>query len=89
MSATSAGSEITQNIKNGEVIQYNIDVSNTGSEVISGVEVTAQVPEGTTMVRPEENYEYTGASYYEELPDREYKTTIDTIGVGEVKTLTY
>lgn len=89
LSATSAGSEITQNIKNGEVIQYNIDVSNTGSEVISGVEVTAQVPEGTTMVRPEENYEYTGASYYEELPDREYKTTIDTIGVGEVKTLTY
>ena len=89
LSATSAGSEITQNVKNGEVIQYNIDVSNTGSEVISGVEVTAQVPDGTTMVRPEENYEYTGASYYEELPDREYKATVDTIDVGEVKTLTY
>ena len=89
LSATSAGSQITQNVKNGEVIQYNIDVSNTGSEAISGVEVTAQVPEGTTMVRPEENYEYTGASYYEELPDREYKATIDSIDIGEVKTLTY
>ena len=89
LSATSAGSQITQNVKNGEVIQYNIDVSNTGSEVIEGVEVVSQVPEGTVMVRPEENYEYTGASYYEELPDKEYKTTIDKIDVGEVKTLTY
>ena len=89
LSATSAGNEITQNVKNGEVIQYNIEVSNIGSENVGSIEVIGQVPEGTTMVVPEENYEYTGASYYEELPDREYKTTIENIEVGEVKTFTY
>lgn len=89
LSATGAGNEITQNVKNGEVIQYNIEVSNTGSEDVSNIEVIGQVPEGTTMVVPEENYEYTGASYYEELPDREYRATIENIAVGEVRTLTY
>ena len=89
LSATSVGNEITQNVKNGEVIRYNIEVSNTGSQNITGIEVTAQVPEGTTMVVPEENYEYTGASYYEELEDREFKTTIDSLEVGEVKTVSY
>ncbi len=89
LSATIGGQEITQNVKNGEVIQYNIKVSNTGSEDISNIEVVGQVPEGTTMVVPEENYEYTGASYYEELPDREYRTTIQNIEPGEVRTITY
>ena len=89
LSATVGGQEITQNVKNGEVIQYNIEVSNTGSEEISGIEVIGQVPDGTTMVVPEENYEYTGASYYEELPDKEFRTTIDNLQPGEVRQLTY
>lgn len=83
------GREITQNVKNGEVIQYNIQVSNTGSEDIDSIEVTGQVPDGTTMVVPEENYEYTGASYYQELEDKEYKTTIENLKPGEVRTVTY
>ena len=89
LSATIGGQEITQNVKNGEVIQYKIQVSNTGSETINSVEAIGQVPEGTTMVVPEENYEYTGASYYEELPDREYRQTVQNIEPGEVRTLTY
>lgn len=89
LSATIGGKEITQNVKNGEVIQYNIEVSNTGSENIENIEVTGQVPDGTTMVVPEEDYEYTGASYYKELQDREYKTTIENIEPGDVKTVTY
>lgn len=89
LSATIGGNEITHNPKNGEVIKYNIEVSNTGSEEINGVEVIGQVPNGTTMVIPEKNYEYTGASYYEELPDREFKTTIDNIKPGEAKTVSY
>lgn len=89
LSATIGGQEITQNVKNGEVIQYKIQVSNTGSETIDSVEVVGQVPEGTTMVVPEEDYEYTGASYYEELPDREYRTTAQNIEPGEVRTFTY
>ena len=89
LSATIGGKEITQNVKNGEVIQYNIEVSNTGSENIDNIEVIGQVPDGTKMVVPEEDYEYTGASYYEELQDREYKTTIENIEPGDVKTVTY
>ena len=89
LSATIGGKEITQNVKNGEVIQYKIEVSNTGSENISNIEVVGQVPEGTTMVVPEENYEYTGASYYEELQDKEFRTTAENIAPGEVQTLTY
>ncbi len=89
LSATIEGQEITQNVKNGEVIQYNIQVSNTGSEDINSIDIVGQVPEGTTMVVPEENYEYTGASYYEELPDREFRTTVQNIEPGEVRNYTY
>ena len=89
LSAKINGQEITQNVKNGEVIQYRIEVSNTGSETINNVDIIGQVPEGTTMVVPEENYEYTGTSYYEELPDKEYKANIQSIASGEVRTFTY
>lgn len=89
LSATIGGKEITQNVKNGEVIQYKIEVSNTGSENMTNIEVVGQVPEGTTMVVPEENYEYTGTSYYEELPDREFRSTVQNIEPGEVQTFTY
>ena len=64
--ATAGGKEISGAVRNGEVIRYKIEVANTGSEEITNVKVTGQVPEGTTMVVPEEDYEYTGASYYEE-----------------------
>lgn len=86
--ATSGGKEINGSVKNGEVIQYRIEVSNTGSEDVEGIEVSAKVPEGTTRVVPEENYEYTGASYYQELDDKTYKDTID-LKVGEVKYVSY
>ncbi len=76
-------------VKNGEVIKYKIEVSNVGSEEITNVLVTGNVPDGTTLVEPKDNYEYTGASYYDELEDRTYQTTIDTLGVGEVITLEY
>ena len=86
-----AGTE-TQNggtVKNGEVIKYKIEVSNVGSEDISNVQVSGIVPEGTTLVEPEDNYEYTGASYYKELPNRTYEDTIDSLAVGEVVTREY
>lgn len=72
-------------VKNGEVIRYRIEASNTGSEDLTNIVVTANVPEGTTLVQPEDRYEYTGASYYEELPNRTYEARIDKLAVGEVK----
>ena len=77
------------NVKNGEIISYQIQVSNVGTIDVQNVEVVGNVPEGTTMVVPEENYEYTGASYYKELEDKQYKTTIETLKVGETITKTY
>lgn len=89
--AVVGGSELRENgiVKNGEVIKYQIEVSNTGSEDVTGITVTGQVPEGTTIVEPMENYEYTGASYYKETNKTSYEGTIETIKVGEVITKEY
>ncbi len=76
-------------VKNGEVIKYKIEVSNEGSVDINNVAVKGIVPEGTTLVEPEDNFEYTGASYYKELDSRTYEDTIDTLKVGEVVTKEY
>ena len=82
--ATAGGKEISGAVRNGEVIRYKIEVANTGSEEITNVKVTGQVPEGTTMVVPEEDYEYTGASYYEELENKTYEAIIENLKPGEV-----
>lgn len=81
--------ETNGTVKNGEVIKYKIEVSNVGSEDISNVKVKGNVPEGTTLVEPEDNYEYTGASYYKELDNKTYEDTIDSLKVGEVVTREY
>lgn len=88
LTATTGGKEISGPVRNGEVIQYKIEVSNTGTEDVENIEVSGKVPEGTTRVVPEENYEYTGASYYQELDDKTYENTID-LKVGEVKNVSY
>ena len=90
ISASVGGRDLTNGtVKNGEVIKYKIEVSNVGSEDISNVTVKGNVPEGTTLVVPEDNYEYTGASYYKELDSRTYEDTIDILKVGEVATREY
>ena len=76
-------------IKNGEVIKYKVEVSNVGSVDISNVQVRGAVPEGTTLVTPKANFEYTGASYYDELDSKTYEDTIDSLAVGEVVTKEY
>ena len=76
-------------VKNGEVIKYKLEVSNVGSVDISNVQVRGSVPEGTTLVTPKDNFEYTGASYYDELDSTAYEDTIDSLAVGEVVTKEY
>lgn len=84
---TIGGAEVNPNttVKNGEVIKYKIEVSNTGSVPLENVLITSNIPEGTTLVKPQDNYEYTGASYYKELSNKTYEAKIDSIGIGEVK----
>ena len=76
-------------VRNGEVIKYRIEVSNVGSVDIGNVLVRGTVPEGTTLVEPEDNYEYTGSSYYKELENSTYEDTIENLAVGQVVTREY
>lgn len=78
------GKEIKNPVRVGEVIQYNIEIANTGTENVENVKVVGQVPEGTTMVKPEENYEYTGPSYYQEVENKTFEETIESLKVGEI-----
>lgn len=87
--ATVGGKEFKEKVKNGEVIRYHVEVSNVGTEAISNVQVIGKVPEGTTMVVPEEDYEYTGASYYQELDNKTYEATIENLKVGQVAYIEY
>lgn len=77
-------------VKNGEVIKYQVKVSNTGTENATDITVVGNVPEGTTLVEPMQHYEYTGAAYYQEKTDaKSYETKIDSLTVGESKTVEY
>ena len=91
LDATVGGNKLEQDetVKNGEVIKYKIEVTNTGSENITGVSVTGGVPEGTTLVEPMDNYEYTGAAYYKETDKTSYENTIETLEVGKTAVLEY
>ena len=91
MSASIGGTQVQNQaiVKNGEVIRYTINVSNTGSEELSNVVVKGNIPEGTTLVEPEDHYEYTGASYYKEIDTDTCETTIEKLGVGETRTVYY
>ena len=86
-----AGTELENNgtVKNGEVIKYKIEVSNVGSVDIDNVAVRGTVPEGTTLVKPKDKFEYTGSSYYDELKNKTYEDTIESLKVGEVTTKEY
>ncbi len=76
-------------VKVGEVIKYKVEISNTGSENVKDVKVKANVPDGTTLVKPQDNYEYTGTSYYKELDNRTIEATIEDIPVGKVVSKEY
>ncbi len=91
LSATVGDKNITSDtkVKNGEVIKYHVEISNTGSEEVENVVVTGQVPEGTTLVEPVENYEYTGSSYYKEVETDKFEKTIEKIAVGEKAIVEY
>lgn len=77
-------------VKNGEVIKYQVKVSNTGTEDATNIAVIGKVPEGTTLVEPMKYYEYTGAAYYQEKTDvKSYTATIEDLKVGESKVVEY
>lgn len=91
LTATLAGETLIDNatVKNGEVIKYKVQVSNVGSEDVTNLKVTGVIPEGTMLVEPVDNYEYTGASYYKAIVTEAYENTIESLKAGEVKYVEY
>lgn len=89
--ATVGGKQISSGdeVKTGEVIRYQITLKNTGTEDATNVKVSGQVPEGTVYVEPEDAYEYTGASYYNEIEKQIHEMEIGTIKAGETVTKSY
>ena len=77
------GKEATGTVRNGEVIKYRVEVSNTGTADTGNISIKSNIPEGTVLVEPEENFEYTGVSYYKELDNKTYETTIENLKSGE------
>ena len=91
LTATVAGEALTDasTVKNGEVIKYRVQVSNVGSEDVSNITVKGMIPEGTILVEPVDNYEYSGASYYKEIETDAFETTIESLPVGDVTYVEY
>lgn len=89
--ATLAGEELTNTstVKNGEVIKYRVQVSNVGSEDVSNINIKGMIPEGTKLVKPVDNYEYTAASYYKEVETETFEQTIETLPVGDITYVEY
>lgn len=71
-------------VKNGEVIKYKAIVRNDGKQKLTNILVKSGVPEGTVYVEPEEDYVYTGPSYYKERPEvKEVSKTIESLEPGQ------
>ena len=91
LTATVAGEDLnnTSTVKNGEVIKYRVQVSNIGSEDVSNITIKGMIPEGTILVEPVDNYEYTGASYYKGIETDTFETTIESLPVGDITYVEY
>lgn len=84
-------------VKVGEVIYYNLALTNTGTEAATNVTVSVPVPEGTTILEEKEavlegeadadsdeekGYVY-GNGFYNEMEGSTYTTTVESIEAGE------
>ena len=77
-------------VKNGEVIKYRVTTKNNGTQNLENVVVKAGVPTGTVVVVPEEDFVYSGLSYYVERTDiKEVSETIPSLASGQTHTLEY
>ena len=86
------GNSILQNnntVMSGEVINYTVEISNTGTEEINNAKIVIPVPEGTKYVKPKDSYEYIGAGYYEEVDTRNIEENIEKLAIGEKITKNY
>ena len=85
-----AGNE-TNEVKENEVLRYAVVVSNTGSEDMSDITVTAKVPEGTTYVNSDQinNQVYLEDLKFEDPTKKDVEIKIDNLAKGETVTKFY
>lgn len=101
ISATVGGQQLENGakVKAGEVIKYKAQITNTGTEDASNVQLIASVPEETVYVEVEEGFEYCGALdvkenykaslYYKETDAKQITKVIDSLKPEETKTIEY
>ena len=87
------GEDALQNgdlVKQGEVIKYVMQITNTGTEDASNITLKGEVPEGTVAVEPIEDAEYEDGSYYgENSAKTEYTFQIQSLAIGETVQRSY
>ena len=81
--------EPNKEVKQGEVIRYQLEVKNTGTEDATNIIVKGNIPEGTVAVEPIAEYQYKYGEYYQEITKENYEFTIAELKVGETKSFTY
>ena len=70
-------------VKQGEIIQYNVEVKNTGSEEIKDGSIIATIPEEAEIMQKDEN------GLYITKEGKEETIKIDSLPAGETTTKTY
>lgn len=86
-------------VKEGEILKYIINVTNTGSEEASNITITGKVPEGTVLVE-ENDFKHqetpltdesdpNNGSYYKEVADTSKTITIDSLKAGSTSEVFY
>lgn len=77
-------------IKAGETIEYTMTLKNSGVQKLENIEVKSNIPKGTVFVTPEQDYQYSGTTYYTENTEiTEVKEIIEKLEPGETYTKTY
>lgn len=92
IAATVGNEELTNEakVKNGEVIKYKVTTKNSGTQTLENIVVKAGIPTGTVLVEPQEDYEYSGLSYYDEKTEvTEITKTIPSLGAGQEYSFEY
>ena len=85
-----ANVENGQEVQEGDIITYSVEVTNTGKVDATNVKVSGIIPEGTVGVIEREGEGATNSpSSYEELDISVYEITFDSIKIGETKTVSY
>lgn len=90
LKTTVAGKE-TSEVRENEIIRYEMIVSNTGSEDISNAKIVATIPEGTTFVNSEtirQENDLEELQFYDENK-KDLEVIIDNLKQGETVTKYY